>query len=152
MTSSPHHVHVYLVAGGSGWSYTTELLVHGASAWTYAGPLPHATSGGLQVVSIDNQVISTGEFISIDVSKCGNYIHTGGYGNGRERENGKILATIFKFDPATLSWRQVGEMAQARAYHAASVVRPEEVSSSVYKYLIYYKTKIFDAQLRKKHG
>ena len=41
---------------------STELLVHGASAWTEAGPLPHKTVG-LQVVSLDNQVISTGEFI-----------------------------------------------------------------------------------------
>ena len=62
-----NHIQVYLVAGGS-TAFTsidsidsTELLVHGASAWTYAGPLPRAMLG-LQVVSLDNQVISTGEF------------------------------------------------------------------------------------------
>ena len=37
------------------------------------------------------------------------------------------LATILKFDPASLSWRQVGEMVQARYLHGASVVRAEEV-------------------------
>ena len=47
---------------------STELLVHGASSWTEAGPLPCAISG-LQIVSLDNQVISTGEFTSIDDSK-----------------------------------------------------------------------------------
>ena len=42
-------------------SYTasTELLVHGASSWSEAGPLPNAMNG-LQIVSIDNQIISTG--------------------------------------------------------------------------------------------
>ena len=39
----------------------------------------------------------------------------------------KYVATILKFDPASLSWSQVGEMAKARAYHGASVVRAEEV-------------------------
>ena len=57
---------MYLVAGGkAGSTYlaSTELLVHGASAWTKAGPLPQAIYG-LQAVSLVNKVISTGEFIS----------------------------------------------------------------------------------------
>ena len=37
------------------------------------------------------------------------------------------MATVLKFDPASLSWRQVGEMVQARSSHGASVVRAEEV-------------------------
>ena len=57
---------MYLVAGGytTGYSYTdsTEVLEHGAQAWTYAGPLPRAMEG-LQAVSIENTVISTGEII-----------------------------------------------------------------------------------------
>ena len=54
-----------MAGGKAGSTYldTTELLVHGASAWTKAGPLPQAMYG-LQVVSLDNQIISTGEFIS----------------------------------------------------------------------------------------
>ena len=61
------HVQVYLVAGGisSDGDYrydTTELLVHGASAWTKAGRLP-LPMGGMQAVSLDNQIISTGDFI-----------------------------------------------------------------------------------------
>ena len=53
-----------MAGGKDGSSYidTTELLVHGASAWTEAGPLPQAMYG-LQVVSLDNQIISTGEFL-----------------------------------------------------------------------------------------
>ena len=37
------------------------------------------------------------------------------------------MATTLKFDLASHSWSQVGEMAKARYYHAASVVRAEEV-------------------------
>ena len=51
---------------GSDESLTpTELLVDGASSWTNADPLPLAVSYGLQAVSIDNTVISTGELILI---------------------------------------------------------------------------------------
>ena len=53
------------------------------------------------------------------------YLHTGGGGYGTA--NLANLASILKFDPASLSWSQVGEMAQARRYHAASIVRAEEV-------------------------
>ena len=53
-----------MAGGKAGSTYldTTELLVHGASGWTEAGPLPQAMFG-LQVVSLDNQIISTGEFL-----------------------------------------------------------------------------------------
>ena len=48
---------------------STEVLVHGASSWTEAGPLPRAMVG-LQLVSLDNKVISTGGFL-IQYMKCG---------------------------------------------------------------------------------
>ena len=59
------HGQVYLVAGGrikypSTYTDSTELLVHGASAWTQAAPLPNAMRG-LQGVSLNNQIIFTGE-------------------------------------------------------------------------------------------
>ena len=51
------------MAGGyTGYSIldsSTELLVHGASSWSEAGPLPHAMKG-LKIVAIDNMIISTG--------------------------------------------------------------------------------------------
>ena len=49
------------MAGGIGDDFTAsmELLVHGASSWSEAGPIPHAMYG-LKIVSIDNQIISTG--------------------------------------------------------------------------------------------
>ena len=70
-----HHVQVYLVAGGftGAPSYSTidstEVLTHGAQAWSYAGPLPRAMSG-LRAVSIDNMVISTGEIILDITHNC----------------------------------------------------------------------------------
>ena len=62
MKTSPR-VQVYLVAGGWTGSSTlasTELLVEGAPSWTKAAPLPRALQG-LDIVSINNQVILTGE-------------------------------------------------------------------------------------------
>ena len=62
MKTSPP-VQVYLVAGGWTGSSTlasTELLVEGAPSWTKAAPLPRALQG-LDIVSINNQVILTGE-------------------------------------------------------------------------------------------
>ena len=40
---------------------------------------------------------------------------------------GEDEAFIFRFDPKTLSWTQVGEMAQARTGHAVSVVKAADV-------------------------
>ena len=57
-----YHVQVYLVAGGytgSQLDSSTELLVHGASFWSEAAPLPHAMKG-LKIISIDNKIISSG--------------------------------------------------------------------------------------------
>ena len=53
------------------------------------------------------------------------YLHTGGGGYGTA--NLANLASILKFDTVSLSWSQVGEMAQARIYHGASVVRAADV-------------------------
>ena len=62
MKTSPP-VQVYLVAGGWTGSSTlasTELLVEGTLSWTKVAPLPRALQG-LDIVSINNQVILTGE-------------------------------------------------------------------------------------------
>ena len=48
---------VYLVVGGY-LTASTELLTEGAAAWTFAGSVPLAS--WISVVSIDNNVISTG--------------------------------------------------------------------------------------------
>ena len=70
-------VQVYLVAGGYNDNFDgtdesispTELLVEGIPSWTNADPLPWAVSSGLQAVSIDNTVITTGQCISL-VNMC----------------------------------------------------------------------------------
>ena len=54
------------MAGGWATNYqlaSTEMLVAGASSWVEAAPLPIAMHG-LQAVSIDNTIISTGEEIT----------------------------------------------------------------------------------------
>ena len=49
-----------MAGGQSSKPDSTELLTDGASAWTEVAPLPSAMFG-LQIVSVDNNVISTGE-------------------------------------------------------------------------------------------
>ena len=56
---------VYLVVGGY-LTASTELLTEGAAAWTFAGPVPLAS--WISVVSIDNNVISTGGRVLLTVS------------------------------------------------------------------------------------
>ena len=56
------HWQVYLVTGGYFGILDradTEILVHGASAWARAGPLPQGVSG-IRAVSVDNSIIATG--------------------------------------------------------------------------------------------
>lgn len=98
---------------------STELLVHGDSSWSEAGPLPVAMTG-LRVVSLNNQIISTGENISRYRPKITNP-HLGGW-------DGTVkFKTIVKFDTISLSWTQVGEMTKSRSYHGASVVKVKDV-------------------------
>ena len=52
---------MYLVVGG--YTSTTELLTEGTSAWTFAGPVP--MQNWFSVVSINNEIITTGEIISL---------------------------------------------------------------------------------------
>ena len=49
-------------------------------------------------------------------------IQTGGKNDSNQDYN-----TILKFDTNTLSWVQVGEMRQARAYHGVSIVNEADV-------------------------
>ena len=56
---------VYLVVGGY-LTASTELLTEGAAAWTFAGSVPLAS--WISVVSIDNNVISTGGRVLLTVS------------------------------------------------------------------------------------
>ena len=53
---------MYLVTGGYFGILNradTEILVHGASVWARAGPLPQGVSG-IRAVSVDNSIIATG--------------------------------------------------------------------------------------------
>ena len=71
---------VYLVFGGftsttgSPPIASTELLLHGDSSWTQVGPLPHSLYG-LKAVSLNNDVIATGDDIYFLIGKMQNPMH-----------------------------------------------------------------------------
>ena len=46
---------------------------------------------------------------------------------GGKDDSNHDYKTILKFDTDTLSWVQVGEMRQARAYHGVSIVNEADV-------------------------
>ena len=61
--SSLIHCQVYLVTGGSASSsnlVSTEVLVSGSSSWIQVGDLPTVPINGLRGVSINNNIIMTG--------------------------------------------------------------------------------------------
>ena len=62
---------MYLVTGGYFGILDradTEILVHGASVWTRAGPLPQGVSG-IRAVSVDNSIIATGRVTLTNASQ-----------------------------------------------------------------------------------
>ena len=93
---------------------TTELLVQGAAAWTFAASLPSAATDGIRGVSIGNSVIVAGSVQGRGESIM-DTVTSGGY-------NGGDLSSVLQFDPSTQEWRQVGELQQRRYSHAMSVV------------------------------
>merc|ERR1712131_478412 len=99
---------VFLVAGGSSYLSSTETLVEGGQAWNFQQPL---TSGreGLRGISLPNTVIMTG-----------GYYHDG---------DNHYYDDVLMFDPETSDWKKVGSMRTARSFHAASLVKMEEVIS-----------------------
>ena len=127
-------VQVYLVAGGFNDNFDgtdesispTELLVEGIPSWTNADPLPWAASSGLQAVSIDNTVITTGQCISL-VKICVVSIvqqpsdRTGGW------DTNANSGAVYRFVPEDRSWALVGQMEHSRRFHAASVIPAAEV-------------------------
>jgi len=102
---------VFLVAGGfDGSSYisSTETLVEGGLAWNFQQPLPIGRTG-LRGISLPNTVIMTGGY----------------YYDGDNHYYDDVLM----FDPETSDWKKVGSMRTARSFHAASLVKMEEVIS-----------------------
>jgi len=97
---------VYLVSGGTGEEGSkiafTEILAESAKSWSLVGRLPYARKG-LSGISINNQIFMTG-----------------GYGYDK-------LKDILKYNPDTKEWVKTGEMENAMAYHASSVLPITEV-------------------------
>ena len=76
----PMALKVYLVFGGFTSTTgdppvaSTELLLHGDSSWTQVGSLPHSLYG-LKAVSLNNDVIATGDNIYFLIGKIQNPMH-----------------------------------------------------------------------------
>ena len=135
MKTSPL-VQVYLVAGGWTGSSTlasTELLVEGASSWTKAAPLPRALQG-LDIVSINNQVILTGEsstILTIPLLLLSHLITITGDPDADASGTNYYQTAVLQLDPTTLSWRRVGELQQARTWHRTGVIRMERLQQNL---------------------
>ena len=96
---------VYLVTGGSeGTNYamsSTEVLTSGAKSWRVVGDLPIPLNK-LSGVSLHNQIIMTG-------------------GNGGNVGNDD-KSIVVSFNITSEQWEHVGNLAEKRQSHAASVV------------------------------
>ena len=69
-TINESFVQVYLVVGG--FTSTTELLTEGASAWAFAGLVP--IQAWKTVISINNEIITTGDCFDVLAYQCRNLI------------------------------------------------------------------------------
>ena len=57
-------------------------------------------------------------------------LFSGGYDGAQDTggsDGTHYLDTVLRFDPASLSWVEVGRLSLARAWHALAVVEAEEV-------------------------
>merc|ERR1719342_980004 len=97
---------VFLVAGGYSSISSSETLVEGGQAWNFQNPLPSGRRG-LRGISLPNTVIMTG-----------GYYYDGDY---------HYYDDVLMFVPETTDWKKIGSMKTARSYHAASLVKMEEV-------------------------
>ena len=58
---------------------------------------------------------------------------SGGYDGVQDNTwTGEYLDTVLRFDPASLSWVEVGRLSLARAWHALAVVEAEDLSLLAY--------------------
>jgi len=93
---------VLIVAGGQNGgtipTASTEKFVLGSTAWSSISPLPRGLYG-LASVSLDSGILVTG-----------------GWDNYRGRTE------ILQFDAVEEDWKEVGNLAYARWYHAATIV------------------------------
>ena len=96
---------MFVISGGFGNNNrlsSTEILIEGTAAWTPAGDLPSARYG-LTGASVDSTVLMLG-----------------GWGD-------TYLDTIFRLDPDTLAWEEVGHMASPRSGHGVTTLAARDI-------------------------
>ena len=122
---------VLLVTGGvhltpSGWIRldSTEILEDIAGTWRLTAPLPSAR-WGLRAASVENNIFVFGENILyyIDIEHLivsynvyNDDIFTGG------NDVPSYLKDILQYNTASHTWEEVGQMKEARRYHAVGVM------------------------------
>ena len=124
---------VLLVTGGlqysGGYIYldSTEVLEDMAGTWRLTAPLPSARSD-LRAAVLDNNIFVFGEnilcYINIEhlivsYNVYNDDIFAGGY-------DGLYYSDILQYNTTSHTWEEVGQMEEARRYHAVTVL--EDVS------------------------
>ena len=89
-------------SGGSSHLYSTEILEDTAGTWRITGPLPSVRSG-LRAASVENNIFLFGGF----------------KGGWTER----YIKDILRYNNKNHTWEEVGQMKQARRWHAVSVLK-----------------------------
>ena len=125
---------VLLVTGGytskDGSMASTEVMEAGGT-WRLTASLPSARSH-FRAAVVNNNIFVFGEnilcYINIEhlIVSCNVYnddIFTGGFD---ESLGSSYLSDILQYNTTSHTWEEVGQMKQARAYHAVSVL--EDVS------------------------
>ena len=122
---------VLLVTGGyntnDGYLASTEVMETGGT-WRRAASLPSARNF-LSAAVVNNNIFVFGEnnlfYINIEhiIVSCNVYnddIFTGG--NDGNLRTGSELKDILQYNPASHTWEEVGQMKEARGYHAVGVL------------------------------
>ena len=118
---------VLLVTGGynhnDGYLASTEVMEAGGT-WRLTVPLPSARYG-LRAAVVNNNIFVFGEnilcYINIEhiIVSCNVYnddIFTGGW------VSSGYLKDILQYNTASHTWEEVGQMKEARGYHAVAVL------------------------------
>ena len=133
---------MYLVVGGH--TSSTELLTEGASAWTFAGLVP--LQRWIAVVSINNEIITTGECLNECLCSPTNFSFIpGGYYNGVAGiMDGPITQPAYaKFNITEQVWSKVEWTDSFGWLSSTSVVNLEDIIDHCHKSDIDFKPQRF---------
>ena len=107
---------------------STEIMERETEEWRQTAPLPSARSG-LRAAVLDNKILLFGknilsyiniEHLIVSYNVYNDDIFTGGY------TGSSSLKDILQYNTASHTWEEVGQMKEARGWHAVEVL--EDVS------------------------